>query len=98
MSKGKVDTATGAVTVGDPSFAGGLVAINNGSISQAYATGAVTGGAGSYVGGLVAQNLWTLMSAPMQLECDAPLASAVTSTTNGSLCGVMPPKICCNAE
>ena len=59
--------ATGAVTGGDGSFLGGLVAYNvgipelaQGSISQSYATGAVTGGAASTVGGLVALNFGTL--------------------------------------
>jgi filamentous hemagglutinin family protein len=48
--------ATGAVTGGANSFAGGLVALNLGHLDQTYAIGRVTGGAGSTSGGLVAAN------------------------------------------
>jgi hypothetical protein len=46
--------ATGTVTAANNNEIGGLVGINDGSISQSYATGAVSGY--SYIGGLVGKN------------------------------------------
>ena len=40
--------------------AGGLLAINNGTVSQSFATGAVKAKDGAYVGGLVGDNSGTI--------------------------------------
>ncbi len=52
--------ATGLVTVGTASSAGGLVGENFGAISQSYAMGAVTGGDNALAGGLVGVNFSTI--------------------------------------
>ena len=55
--------ATGTVTGGDNSIAGGFAGLNLGDITFAYASGAVHVGSFSYAGGFVAGNIGTIFQA-----------------------------------
>jgi hypothetical protein len=55
--------ATGSVTGGANSIAGGFAGLNIGNITFAYASGAVHVGSNSYAGGFVAANIGTIFQA-----------------------------------
>ena len=81
--------ATGSVVGGSSAFAGGLVGVNGGTVTQTYASGAVSGN--SYVGGLIgfnnpggtiASSFWDTSTSGAQYGIgNQPIASGVIGLT-----------------
>jgi filamentous hemagglutinin family protein len=82
--------AIGAVNAGDGGIAGGLTAVNAGSITQTFATGPVTGGSDSLVGGLVGTNSlsYSLSNAPVTILQSYAIGS-VTGGANSRVGGLV---------
>ena len=76
--------ASGSVTVGDSSVAGGLAGTSNGTIVASSATGAVTGGGNSVLGGFI--GTLSFQNGPGEIT-NSSAQGAVTSTGPNSVVG-----------